>query len=69
VVNLGKVILGQGGTGGWEETNLLEESPFLNNVGNCLLADATSFVDVFEGVKFFGALMLDDPHLLLISFG
>jgi len=50
-------------TDGWQATNLLEESPFLNNVGNGLLANATSFVDVFEGIKFFGALMLDDPHL------
>lgn len=35
----------------------------MNNVGNSLLSQATGFVDILEGIKLFGALVLDDPHL------
>jgi hypothetical protein len=43
--------------------DLFQESPFLYDVGNGLLTNAAALVDVFEGIEFLGALMLDDPHL------
>ena len=36
----------------------------MDDVGHSLLSKTTSLVDVLEGIEFFGALMLDNPHLL-----
>jgi hypothetical protein len=64
VVNL-KNIINQTESGGtWTRTNLFQEPSFLDDIGYSLLTDTSRFVDVFEGIEFFGALMLDHPHLV-----
>lgn len=45
------------------EIDLFQESPFLYDVGYGLLTNAAALVDVFKGIEFLGALMLDDSHL------
>lgn len=44
-------------------TDLFEESSLLDDIRNCFLLDATSLVDVFEGIEILRLLVLNDPDL------
>ena len=44
-------------------TDLFEQSPLLDDIGDGFLLDAASLVDVFEGIEILRLLVLNDPDL------
>ena len=47
----------------YKKTDLLEKPALLDDVGNCLHLYTFCFVDVLEGIKILGLLMLHHPDL------
>jgi len=48
--------------------DLLEQSPFLDDVGDSLLLYALLLVHILERIKFFAPLMFDDANLAESTF-
>ena len=44
-------------------THLFQETTLLYDIGDGLLSDTLCFLDIFEGVKFFGSLVFYHPDL------